>query len=73
MRKVRITAAPYPWDNWFGKGRVTLTRGKHFKCQCHGLANLARHAAKRRHLHISVRIKENCVILIVRGREWGLG
>lgn len=48
-------AVRYNWDKWFSRNSFTLTRGKDFECQPHGMAQQIRNAAAPRGLTVSIK------------------
>jgi len=59
----------YRWDEWFSNPKFKLERGKHFTSQSHGMSIMVRQAAKKRGLRVSVHIKEDVLIVEVRGPD----
>lgn len=53
----------HPWDKWFKHKRFVLTRGKHFSGMVHAMSVQVRHAAWKRDLQVSIKVKENSIVV----------
>ena len=49
----------YPWEDWFSKGSFSLTKGRDYECQTHGMAGMIRNAANRFGKSVQVKIVDN--------------
>jgi len=56
MKKKR--AGRYPWDKWLSQKKTRLLRGKHYECMTHSMSVLARIAAQKRGIQVSVHIDD---------------
>ena len=46
----------YPWTDWFKKSTFTITEGKDFHCQLHGMAQMVRATAARLGYKVNLKI-----------------
>lgn len=59
----------YPWDRWLSKRRTTLRRGRDFQCQLHSMGVQMRNAALLRGIPVSVHLKDDVLVVEVKGRR----
>lgn len=45
----------YPWEEWFGKGKITLRQGKHYEVGASSFAQQIRNAASRLGFNVSIK------------------
>lgn len=51
----------YKWDEWFASPEVTLTKGKDFHCQVHGLVQQFRTQGSKRGVRVYISIHNDTV------------
>jgi hypothetical protein len=49
----------YPWDKWFKARKVSIVKGKDYKCQTHGMMQQIRNEASKRCIGVSISIDGN--------------
>lgn len=49
----------YPWSDWFGRGKFSLTRGHEFDCEPAAMAQVVYRAAKRHGVEVTVHLRGN--------------
>lgn len=59
----------YPWDTWFGRRTVTITRGKDFTCMPHSMMIQVRANAIKRKLDVSVNMHDDSLTITVKGKR----
>lgn len=55
----------YPWDKWFNQSKFRLVRGKHFEVATYCMVGQIRNAAVLYGARVSIKVKEDTLIVTV--------
>lgn len=61
--------SPYPWTEWFARGRVTLVRGRDYHGLSRIMASQTRGAAAARGLLVSIKVGNGSIRVAVRSEN----